>query len=272
MRSRLSTTLITICTLTPALASATVPEIAESAPRATSSMAWVTGGWYRPLYAAAEARRVRVASFALDRVPVTRGDYLRFVRTHPEWRRDAVRPGMAEPAYLADWPAASSAGAGSDLDRPVTGVSWFAARAYCAAYGKRLPDVDEWEYAASASETRRDASGDAAFRRRLMALYSTRQPGLPARIRSTFTNAYGVSDLHGLVWEWTADFDHAKAPDGTRAHARGEERHLYCASAAIGVIDPSNYPAFARFAVRAGLTNRSTVSGVGFRCAADLPV
>jgi formylglycine-generating enzyme len=189
-----------------------------------------------------------------------------------------VRVGLSDAAYLADWPSSTSAGDASDLDRPVTSVSWFAATAYCAAQGKRLPRLDEWEYAASASETRRDASGDDGFRRRLLTLYAIRRPGRPARVHSTFTNAYGVSDLHGLVWEWTLDFDHAAAADGTRAHGSNEahraakEHHLYCASAAIGVIDPTNYPAFARFAVRAGLTARSTVSGLGFRCAADAPM
>jgi len=46
-------------------------------------------------------------------------------------------------------------------------------------------------------------------------------------------------------------------------------RHLYCASSALGATDPTDYPAFARSAVRAGLTARSTVSGLGFRCAAN---
>ena len=44
---------------------------------------------------------------------------------------------------------------------PSTQVSWFAARAYCASLGKRLPTVDEWEYAAAASERRTDATDDA---------------------------------------------------------------------------------------------------------------
>ncbi len=152
-------------------------------------------------------------------------------------------------------------------------------KAYCAAADRRLPTVDEWEYAATASETtsemRRSASADRAFRRRLLALYAARKPERPPVVGSTFTNAFGVTDLHGVVWEWTLDFNSVVVGDDSRAAGSGQDardHHLFCASAAIGASDPANYPAFVRFAVRAGLTARSTVGGVGFRCAADLPV
>src|SRR6478735_7221904 len=109
------------------------------------TMARVPGGSYRPLYAARGDARVRVAPFALDREPVTRGQFLSFVRTHPAWRRDAIRPLFAQRGYLADWPSATNAGGPADQGRPVVNVAWFAAKAYCAAQGKRLPTVDEWE-------------------------------------------------------------------------------------------------------------------------------
>lgn len=237
-----------------------------------SGMARIPAGRYRPMYASPGAPRVHVGAFALDRMPVTRGEFLRFVQSHPQWKRGAVRPLFAESGYLADWPSASSAGDAQDLRRPVTSVPWFAAKAYCAAQGKRLPTVDEWELAAAASESSRDASDDAVFRRRLLRLYAARKPGQPPVAGSTFTNVYGVSDLHGAVWEWTLDFSSVVVGDDSRASGGGQDargHHGFCASAAIGATDPTNYPAFARFAVRAGLTARSTVSGIGFRCAAD---
>lgn len=269
MRSRLGILLVTVCSLFPLPAHAAARSAARRA-EAVSGMARVGGGWYRPLYAMDGMSRMRVEPFALDRRPVTRRDYLSFVTTNPEWKRGALRPALAEQGYLSDWTSATSAGDERDLDRPVTNVSWYAARAYCAAQGKRLPTTDEWELAAAASETRRDAAGDRDFRRRLLALYATRKTGVPAPVGTTFVNAYGVSDMHGLVWEWTLDFN-ASAPRESHAMP-GHEHHLWCASAAIGVADPTNYPAFLRFAVRSGLTTRSTVSGVGFRCAASAPV
>lgn len=266
-----------------ALAALVVPsalragDASRRGPRRTmvgaSTMARIPGGSYRPLYTARGDARVRVAPFVLDREPVTRAQFLTFVRAAPAWRRDVVRPLFAQRGYLADWPSATNAGGAADLRRPVVNVSWFAAKAYCAAQGKRLPTVDEWELAAAASETRADATRDADFRRRLLALYSARSSTVPAPVGGNFTNLYGVRDLHGVVWEWTLDFNAVVVADDSRAAGSGQDardHRLFCASAAIGASDPSDYAAFLRYAMRAALTARSTVSGVGFRCAADL--
>ena len=243
----------------------------SSASRAVNRMAMLPAGHYRPLYAAPGAHRVAVAAFALDREPVTTGEFLAFVERHPEWRRDRVRRVYADAGYLADWPTAADAGSRDVRRRPATQVSWFAARAYCASLGKRLPTVDEWEYAAAASERVADATGDAAFRARLLALYAGVGKRTGADTRG-FENAYGVRALHGVVWEWTLDFNSIVLDDDSRATGSGadaRDRHLYCASAALGATDPSNYPAFLRHAVRAGLGPRSSTSAVGFRCAAN---
>jgi Uncharacterized conserved protein len=264
------TSLVTLVVLAGA---AMLPSPSHAATHARSgarTMARIPAGWYRPLYATSGASRIRVAAFAIDREPVTRARYLEFVRAHPEWARGTVRPLFAERGYLADWPSATDAGDTTDLRRPVVNVSWFAAKAYCEAAGKRLPTVDEWERVAAASATRRDASSDPAFRRRLIALYASRSPGTPRPVGTTFTNAFGVSDLHGLVWEWTLDFNSVVIGDDSRASGSGQDardHHLFCASAAIGAGDPGDFPAFARYAVRAGLSGRSTVGAVGFRCA-----
>jgi formylglycine-generating enzyme len=238
--------------------------------RSVNRMAIVPAGRFRPLYAAPRAERIAVASFALDRDPITTGEFLAFVERHPEWRRDRVRRVYADAHYLADWPSATDAGSPAALRRPVTQVSWFAARAYCASLAKRLPTVDEWEYVAAASERSTDARGQAAFRSRLLALYA----GVGRQTSAdSFVNAYGVRAMHGVVWEWTLDFNSVVLDDDSRATGSGadaRDRHLYCASASIGATDPSDYPAFLRQAVRAGLGARSSTSTVGFRCAAEV--
>jgi formylglycine-generating enzyme len=243
---------------------------ARTASRAAKGMAIVPAGRFRPLYAAPSAERIAVAAFSLDRDQVTTGEFLAFVERHPEWRRDRVRRDFAGANYLADWPTPTDAGTPAARRRPVTQVSWFAARAYCASLGKRLPTVDEWEYAAAASEHTTDARRDAAFRNRLLALYA----GVGRRSSAaSFVNAYGVRAMHGVVWEWTLDFNSAVIHHGSHVAgggADGRERHLYCASASIGATDPSDYPAFLRQAVRAGLDARSSTSTLGFRCAAGV--
>jgi formylglycine-generating enzyme len=229
-----------------------------------SGMAVIPQGTYSPLYATKGAERVMVERFALDRELVTRGDFLEFVQRHPEWRKSAVKRALADEGYLSDWTADLSAGGLADLRRPVTSVSRKAALAYCAAKGKRLPTSDEWEHAAAASETRRDAARDKRFISRLIGFY-TRRSGTRIPATGIFPpNAYGVRDMHELVWEWTFDT--------MRTSHSSHENHLYCASSAIGAADPSNYAAFMRYAIRSGLKDRSTLKTLGFRCAGTLTI
>ena len=243
-----------------------------SAPKPSASMARIPAGSYQPLYGAIGGASVMVNAFLLDREPVTRGEYLDFIRANPKWQRGAVRPIFAGKGYLSTWPGELDAGDATDRRRPVTDVSWFAAKAYCEARGKRLPTVDEWEYAASASETQRAVARDPRFIRRILALYTARpNDGVLPPVGSGFRNVYGVRDLHGLAWEWTLDFNDAMVSGDSRESGSGvggRDHMLFCASAAIGASDPSNYPAFMRYAFRAGLTGRSTARTLGFRCAA----
>ena len=275
MRSLRLATLILLASAAQASATArpaTPPDLVVRA--AASRMAMLPAGTYRPLYAPVGKSRIAVAAFALDREAVTRGEFLAFVTRQPEWQRGRVRAVFADARYLADWRGALDAGEAEALRRPVTEVSWFAARAYCASLGKRLPTVDEWEYAAAASERSADASADPSFRARLLALYGSMRGPSSAATRG-FTNVYGLRALHGVIWEWTLDFNSVVLDDDSRATGSGadaRDRHLYCASSAIGATDPSDYAAFLRYAVRAGLGARSTTSSVGFRCAADAPV
>jgi formylglycine-generating enzyme required for sulfatase activity len=229
---------------------------------AVAGMAVIPQGSYRPLYATKGTERVSVESFALDTEPVTRGEFLRFVQRNPQWRRSAVKRSSADQGYLADWVGDLAPGGSLDLRRPVTSVSRNAAVAYCSARGKRLPTVDEWEYAAAASETKIDATHDGTFIARLVGLYTARSAAAPSAVGSGFRNIYGVRDLHDLIWEWTADPEH---------DSKSHKHHMFCASAVIGAPDPSNYPAFMRYAVRSGLESRTTLRTLGFRCASDLP-
>lgn len=246
-------------------ADAAVPR-RPGARRPAPTMAELPAGTYRPLYGQRAEAPTRVGAFLLDRDPVTRGEFLAFVRDHPQWRRSLVKPLFADPAaYLANWRADLDPGDTNDLRRPATGVSWFAAKAYCAAQGKRLPALAEWEYAAAASTTERDAARDPRFVQHLVSLYSNRPRPLPA-VGGGPANAYGVRGLHESAWEWVADFNSVLVSDDSRG-VGGRDHGLFCASAAIGAYDPSNYAAFLRHAVRAGLTGRTSLETLGFRCA-----
>src|SRR5215470_7373624 len=48
---------------------------------------------------------VDVRGFAMRVTPVTVGEYLEFLRTHPQWQRQRVARLFAEQRYLIDWAA-----------------------------------------------------------------------------------------------------------------------------------------------------------------------
>jgi formylglycine-generating enzyme len=235
------------------------------ATRSSTAMAVVPGGSYTPLYSPGSAA-VTVESFRLGTHPVTRREFAGFVAASPQWRRSEVRPVFAEQRYLADW--RSDLDPGGRPDAPVTNVSWFAARAYCSWVGKRLPRVDEWEFAARADETRADAMSDQAHKARILQLYTQRPSPLPP-VRSTFRNLHGIHDLHGLAWEWVLDFNTVTAADDSRGGDR-QDSQLYCAAGSDGATDREDYAAFLRYAFRSSLKGRTTSAILGFRCAADL--
>lgn len=221
-----------------------------------AGMVHVPAGDYLPLRGMG-GQRTHVAAFDIDMHAVTRGEYLAFVRTHPEWQRGRVDTGRADASYLSDWRGTLDPGDAIDVQRPVTSVSWYAATAYCEAQGKRLPTTDEWEYVAVASETRRDGSRDPAFMGRLLEMYASRIAAPPPPAGHGFRNVYGIEGLHGSAWEWTRDLK--------------PEEMASCAGAAMGVSDPSNYPALLRESFRSALTERSTARMLSFRCAAGGP-
>lgn len=247
-----------------AVMATSAPSAAAADGPSPATMVRIGGGTYRPLFAATPAdREIPVKTFRLDRTPVTNGAFLAFVTAHPEWRKDRIPATFAEPGYLAAWAAPTSLGGNVDPAQPVTSVSWFAARAFCADRGARLPTEAEWEHAAAASRTRYDGDADPAWRAELTALYARPAPArLPAVGRGQ-PNLWGVHDMHGLVFEWIEDFAGAKAA----VSADGSSR--FCGATAGGSGATTDFAAFERVALRTSLHGHFTLKNLGFRCAAD---
>ena len=211
----------------------------------------------------------RIASFALMRKPVTNAEFLAFVKANPQWRRDRVGRVFAEPRYLSHWVAADKLGNTALPQQPVVQVSWFAAQAYCKAQGARLPSWDEWEYAAAADETRRDARSDPAWRERILRWYSRPSNQALPRAGLQTPNAYGVQDLHGLVWEWTEDFSSLLVSADNRDQGDADNAK-FCGAGALSMNDRDNYAVLMRVAMLSSLDAEDTTTNMGFRCAKDL--
>jgi len=204
---------------------------------------------------------VEVAPFDLDEFPVTNAEFLRFVQDHPEWQRSNIKRVFADSPYLSHWSSDLDPGQNAPPDSPVVQVSWFAARAFAASHGKRLPTLAEWEWAARADE-----ANNVAY---ILAWYGKPVRGPLPSVGSTFRNRRGLWDMHGLIWEWVDDFNTALVTGESRADV-GLERDLFCGSGALGVSSFDDYAAFMRYAFRSSLKADYTVPNLGFRCARSL--
>ena len=130
--------------------------ITSSAFAQSKNMVTVKGGTYIPLYGV-DSTAVTVEDFIMDVYPVTNKQYLKFVQEFPEWQRSNVKKLFADGNYLVNWESDDSFENQLDPNAAVTNVSWFAAKKYCECQGKRLPTLDEWEYAAMADQNSPDA-------------------------------------------------------------------------------------------------------------------
>jgi iron(II)-dependent oxidoreductase len=168
------------------------------------------------------AHQVDLPAFWIDTVPVSNGDYLRFVEDggydQPRWWSEAGwewrnRSGKRTPAFwLHDdggW-LRRRFGRVEPLpaDEPVQHVCWHEAQAYARWAGRRLPTEAEWEKAASwdpaTATKRRFPWGEAAPGPEHANLGQVRYR---PTVRGSFpagASAYGVLQLLGDVWEWTA--------------------------------------------------------------------
>lgn len=252
---------------------ATMTSTAPAAPRRElpHGMVVVGPGIYRPLYPAAPAERaLPVKAFLLDKDPVTNAAFLGFVRANPQWRRDGVKRLLADDGYLTQWATADSLGEGVHPRSPVTHVSWFAAKAYCASKSARLPVEREWELAALASESAPDGSKDPRWLARILAFYS--EPATAPSLREVGMgkpNFWGVHDMHGLIWEWIYDFSASLVASDSREKGDAEQAR-FCGASGADAQNPLDYASFMRIAFRSSLAASYTTARLGFRCAKDL--
>jgi formylglycine-generating enzyme required for sulfatase activity len=217
-----------------------------------------------------DAPPVTVRRFLLDVDPVTNASFLAFVRREPRWQRGLVSRLFTDDSYLSAWQSPTALGDGVDAQAPVTFVSWFAARAYCASRGKRLPTMAEWELAARASTTQRDASKDSAFLAKLLDWYARPTPARLPPVGRGEKNAWGVRDLHGLVWEWVEDFGAAMVTSDARSQ-NDADLLRFCGGGAANAANAEDYASFMRWAFRGSLEARYATGALGFRCAKDAP-
>lgn len=228
-------------------------------------MAIIKGGAFVPLYGASTEKPVLVKPFQIDMYPVTNAQYLEFLKKNPQFSRSKIKALFADKSYLSQWESDYKYGTKNLSNAPVTNVSWFAAKKYCECQGKRLPSMDEWEFVAMADQKQGDARSKEQFNRFIMSWYE--KPNTSANpIGQTYKNFWGVYDMHGLVWEWTFDFNSILLSGESRKD-KDTDKNLFCGSGSVNATDLMNYAAFMRYAFRGSLKASYTTKNLGFRCA-----
>jgi iron(II)-dependent oxidoreductase len=180
--------------------------LVSAAPAAGPGMVFVPGGeflrgrshanpdaelkWYpNPLKDDTPARRIYLTPFYLDEAEVTNQRYAAFV----------TKTGRKPPhQWSAGHPPENR------QSHPVVNVTWGDAQAFCQWEGKRLPTEAEWERAArGAAEGKIYPWGDRAAGPQDARFDSTDGPGPVCQFPR---NYFGLCDMAGNVWEWTADW------------------------------------------------------------------
>ncbi|KAL8198751.1 UNVERIFIED_CONTAM: Inactive C-alpha-formylglycine-proteinrating enzyme 2 [Gekko kuhli] len=247
-------------------------------------------------------REVTVKPFLMDKYPVSNRDFREFVQDR-KYKTEAEKFGwsfvfedfvpenlkkkVTQKLQSAPWwlPIEKAfwrqpAGPGSDikdkLDHPVLHVSWNDARAFCAWKGKRLPTEAEWEFAARGGLENRLYPWGNKFLANRTNLWQGSFPdsdtaedgyhGASPVAAFPPQNSYGIYDLLGNTWEWTAS---AYRPPGRTSRQPAQEMRVLRGASWIDTVDgTANHKA--RVTTRMGNTPDSASDNLSFRCAGSL--
>ena len=115
-----------------------------------------------------------------------------------------------------------------DPNRPVEQVAWEDVQAFMRKLNAieggttyRLPTEAEWEYAARAGTTTAYSFGDDPRLLGEYAWYSENAKGKTHPVGQKKSNAWGLHDMHGNVWEWVQDWYSKPYPSGTVTESAG---------------------------------------------------
>jgi formylglycine-generating enzyme required for sulfatase activity len=197
------------------------------------------------------AHQVDVPAFKIDKFEVTNADFAAFVKA-TGYQTDAENRGASR-VWRDEYKE------GKD-NHPVVRVTWNDAVAYCKWLGKRLPSEAEWEKAARGPEGFRYPWGNDWD--------ATKVNGKESGLRGTTAvgsyppNGYGLFDMAGNVWEWTADWYQPYPGNSTPDQFYGEKFRVVRGG---GWFEEG--PQLVTYNRNAADPNTTANDDLGFRCA-----
>jgi formylglycine-generating enzyme required for sulfatase activity len=208
------------------------------------------------------AHEVHLRGFRIRRFPVTVQEFAEFMKKGGYAARKHWVEGFGKFSEPDDWQKQKRF-----PNRPVTGVSWFEAAAYCAWAGGRLPTEAEWERVARGPECSRYPWGNQPPLDTSRANYdNVVEHVTPVGLFPKGNSTEGLCDMLGNVWEWCGDWlgayeiEHLQNPSGPE---KGKYRILRGGSW-------NDYPLRTRLSYRNANEPAARNVSYGFRCAADL--
>ena len=222
-------------------------------------------------------RTVHVGEFKIDLWPVTQGEYLVFVIATGHRRPHISEAGYEEQGFLVHpykevkpylWRKADKDEVAAHvktvdgylppidkLDHPVVLVSVADGEAYCRwrGEGASLPTENQWEKAARGADGRYFPWGDAWDDSKANIWQSGPHGTTPVSKYPDGRSPYGISDMAGNVFEWTATPFGASKESNVLKSCSWDDR-----------------PGICRAAARHGRPKWSRHILIGFRCAASV--
>ncbi|HON65899.1 MAG TPA: SUMF1/EgtB/PvdO family nonheme iron enzyme [Phycisphaerae bacterium] len=189
-------------------------------------------------------------AFYLDATEVTGAQYARYLQ----------ETGAKPPAHW-NGPVPPEGKA----DHPVTNVTWFDAMRYAIWAGKRLPTEAEWEKAARGTDGRRFPWGNAPLKD------GGNLGGGKIRPVGGYPNGaspFGLLDMAGNVWEWTADWYEAYPGTAVRLVHFGQKYKVIRGGGAEYFYSLNENTG--RCALRGRILPYAGEDYLGFRCARDV--